>query len=147
MALKKLLLLPQLIWYGARAPRDQARAWDRYWGGIRRTGRDGEVLWDTDDPHDLDDALGHLRPHADLTLPIVDLGCGNGSFTRALARHFPRAIGVDVSSHAVARATEESRGSEGVSHRVLDACEPGAGRRLAAELGEANVYMRGVLHV
>jgi hypothetical protein len=52
-----------------------------------------------------------------------------------------------VSSQAIERAREESRGVANVEHRVLDAGEPGAGRLLAGELGDANVFMRGVLHV
>jgi SAM-dependent methyltransferase len=147
MSLKKFLVIPQLVYYGVRAPRDQGKAWDRFWGGIRRTGAGGDVLWDAGDRRELDEALAHLQKHGDPALPLVDLGCGNGRYTRAFAAHFPRAIGVDVSPQAVTRATEESGGLENVSHRVLDAGEPGAGARLRAEIGAANVFMRGVFHV
>ena len=40
--------------------------------------------------------LERMRAHLDLTLPVVDLGCGNGRQTRALASSFPLAIGVDL---------------------------------------------------
>jgi SAM-dependent methyltransferase len=147
MALRKLLLLPQLIWYGVRAPRDQGKAWDRFWAGIARTGAGGEVLWDAASQNELDGVLARVLPRMDRSLPVVDMGCGNGRFSRLLAACFPRVLGVDVSPHAIARARDESRGVENVTYRVLDGSAPGVGRRLADELGEVNVFMRGVFHV
>jgi SAM-dependent methyltransferase len=147
MALRKLLLLPQLMWYGVRAPRDQSKAWDRYWAGIERTGSGGHVLWDAAAREELDDVLARVLARMDKTLPMVDLGCGNGRFARLFAPHFPRVVGIDVSPHAVERARMESRDIQNVSFRVLDASVAGAGKKLAEELGEVNVYMRGVFHV
>src|SRR5579862_7218933 len=117
MALRKLLILPQLIYYGVRAPRDQGRAWDRFWSGIRRTGPSGEVLWDTEDRREIDGVLAHMRAHLDLALPLLDLGCGNGRLSRLFATDFPRVLGVDVSGHAIEIARQESRGLERVSYR------------------------------
>jgi SAM-dependent methyltransferase len=147
MSLRKLLLIPQLIWYGVRAPRDQAKAWDRFWAGIRRTGPGGEVLWDAASKEELDGVLARVTTRMDAGLPVVDVGCGNGRFSRLLAARFPRVLGIDVSPQAIERAKEESRGVENVSYRVLDASAPGVGRSLAGELGEVNVLMRGVFHV
>ena len=147
MGLGKLLILPQLIWYGARAPRDQGQAWDRYWSGIARTGAGGEVLWDAASAEELDGVRARVLARMAPGRPVVDIGCGNGRFSRLLAAHFPRVLGIDVSAHAVARATEESRGVDNVAFRVLDASVAGVGRELADELGEANVLMRGVFHV
>jgi SAM-dependent methyltransferase len=147
MALRKFLLIPQLLWYGLRAPRDQGKAWDRFWAGIRRTGAGGEVLWDAASRAELDEVLARVSARMDKSLPVVDAGCGNGRFSRLLAAHFPRVVGIDISPSAVARATEESRGVDNLSFRVLDASSPGVGRELAAELGEVNVFMRGVFHV
>lgn len=146
MPFSKYLLIPQLIWYGARAPRDQGVAWDRYWASVRRTGPDGEVLWDAAGAAELDRVRAQALAHMDTGLPVVDVGCGNGRFTRLLAGSFPRALGVDVAAHAVSRAEEESGGVDNVEYRVLDACVAGAGKQLFDELGEANVFMRGVLH-
>src|SRR5262249_29335634 len=67
--------------------------------------------------------------------------------SRLLAAHFPKVLGIDVSPRAIDRAKEESRGVENVAFRVLDASAPDVGRRLAEDLGEANVFMRGVFHV
>src|SRR6516162_3011788 len=130
MPVRKSLLIPQLIWYALRAPRDQSKAWDRFWGSIRRTGADGEVLWDAASKEELDGVLARVLPRMDHDLPVVDLGCGNGRFSRLLAPHFPKVLGVDVSPHAIERAKAESRGIENVSYRVLDAGAAGVGRTL-----------------
>ena len=147
MSARKYLLIPQLLWYGLRAPRAQSAAWNRFWSSIERTGPDGQVLWDAASREELDGVLARVDAHMDRTLPLVDLGCGNGRYARALASRFPRVVGVDVSPSAVARAQEESRGTATVSFRTLDVAAPGAVRALAQELGEANVFMRGVFHV
>jgi SAM-dependent methyltransferase len=148
MFLRKLAVIPQLIYYMARAPRRQAKAWDVYWRDVRRTGPTGDVLWDTGDSRERDEVLVQLRAHADAALPIVDVGCGNGRFSRLFTQHFPRVIAGDVSAHAVTRAREESAGVERVAFRELDISAPGAGASVHRELdSDANVFMRGVLHV
>jgi len=147
MPLSKYLLIPQLIWYGARSPRDQGRAWDRFWASIQCTGQDGEVLWDAASADELNGVRAHALAHMATDLPVVDVGCGNGRFSRLLAGSFPQVLGIDVSAHAVRRAEEESGGVDNVMYRVLDASSPGAGKQLFDELGEANVFMRGVLHI
>jgi SAM-dependent methyltransferase len=132
----------------ARAPRRQAKAWDVYWRDVRRTGPTGHVLWDSGDPRESDEVLAQLRAHADAALPIVDVGCGNGRFSRLFTKHFPRVVAGDVSAHAVTRAREESAGVERVAFRELDISAPGAGTSVHRELdSDANVFMRGVLHV
>ena len=136
-----------MIWLGVRAPRGAVVVWDRFWGAVRDTGVHGDVLWDGGAEAEVGQALGWLLAYADRTLPVVDVGCGNGRHTRALAPHFPRAVGIDLSPLAVERARAESPGATNVTFRALDMGAPGAGDRLAAELGDANVYIRGVLHV
>ncbi len=147
MSLSKYLLIPQLIWYGMRSPRDQGLAWDRFWASIRCTGPDGEVIWDAASADELGGVRAHALAHMATDLPVVDVGCGNGRFSRLLAGSFPQVLGIDISAHAVRRAEEESGGVGNVRHRVLDASAVGAGKQLAEELGEANVFMRGVFHV
>ena len=147
MSWRKLLILPRIIALSARAPRDQGKAWDLFWSRVRRTGPGGDVLWDLGSDAEIGATLERLRAHLDLSLPIVDVGAGSGRLTRALAGCFPRAIGVDVSAAAVARAREESRDVSGVEFRVADMSRPGAGKALADELGPMNAHIRGVLHV
>ena len=147
MPLSKYLLIPQLIWYGVRSPRDQGMAWDRFWASIQYTGPDGEVLWDAASADELNGVRAHALAHMATDLPVVDVGCGNGRFSRLLADSFPRVLGIDVSAHAVRQAEDESGDVGNVMYRVLDASAPGAGKQLFDELGEANVFMRGVLHI
>jgi SAM-dependent methyltransferase len=147
MSWRKLLLIPRLVALTARAPRDQAKAWDLFWTRVRRTGPGGDALWDLGSEAELAAVEARLRAHVDLALPIVDVGCGNGRHTRRLATLSPKALGVDVSPTAVARARDESRDVANVDFRAVDMSRPGEGRRLHEELGSANAYVRGVLHV
>ncbi|HVG95761.1 MAG TPA: class I SAM-dependent methyltransferase [Chloroflexota bacterium] len=152
MSWQKYLLLPQVIWHAVRAPKGEVTTWERYWGDIDRTGEHGEVLWDAGIEPEMRHAREWLLRYADRTLPLVDVGCGNGRRTRALAPSFPSALGVDLSARAIERARAESRSDDPaaqarVAFRTLDVAAPGAGAALAGELGDANVYIRGVLHI
>ena len=152
-ALKKYLLVPKLVRLSAGAPRDQRIAWDRFWSTVKATGAGGDVLWDSGSDREMKQYVHMLRLHLDTGLPVVDIGCGNGSFTRQLAGHFPDAVGVDVSANAVQRARTESAGMANVSYTVRDMTAPGAGAGLMDELpvlggeGGANAFIRGVFHV
>jgi SAM-dependent methyltransferase len=77
----------------------------------------------------------------------VDVGCGNGRLSRLLAPDFPAVVGIDLSAAAIERAREEWAGVPHLDFRVLDVTAVGAGEALAAELGPANVVVRGVFHV
>jgi SAM-dependent methyltransferase len=111
MPWRKYLLIPQLSLYALAAPRNQARAWERYWSGVRSTGAAGEVLWDADQLVEAETVAEQLRVHADLTLPMVDLGCGNGRQSRALTLLSSRVLGIDASAAAIARARLEAADS------------------------------------
>src|SRR6185312_199671 len=91
--------------------------------------------------------LETAREHLDPSLPVVDVGAGNGRLSRLLAGSFPSVLGLDVSPAAVQRATQESAEQPNVSFRVLDITGEGAGAGLSSELGPANVVVRGVFHV
>ncbi|WP_018332604.1 class I SAM-dependent methyltransferase [Actinomycetospora chiangmaiensis] len=150
MPLRRVLMLPHLVWWGARAPRGTQNRWDRYWAGVGATGDGGDVLWDSSDPAELERYLELFERFAAPARAVVDLGCGNGRFTRALSRRGWRAIGVDVSDAAIALARAETdRVGEVSSPRFLvaDLAAPGALDRVREELGDANVLVRGVLHV
>ena len=157
-------LLPRIALLSSRAPRNPHRAWERYWSGIRRTGAGGEVLWDSASEAEREQYAAAIRAHFDTTLPVIDVGCGNGSFTRWLAGIFPEVVGTDVSPSAIRRAELEAAGLANVSFAVVDATDPGAGARLTGLLGtgvggggaagtgaasgaSAHVFVRGVLHV
>lgn len=147
MSWRKYLLVPGLAVTGLRrAPRADL-AWDAYWGAVGRTGPDGDVLWDGAGEQELAWWDAAAREHLDRTLPVIDVGCGNGRLSRLLAGVFPAVLGVDVSAAAVEVAARESSGTPGVTFRRLDVTAPGTGEALARELGPANVVVRGVFHV
>ncbi|WP_111766744.1 class I SAM-dependent methyltransferase [Nakamurella deserti] len=146
-SLRRGLLVPRVAVLGSRAPRDPLLAWQRYWAGISTTGSGGEVLWDVDEDDEFDRYRELLLRHTDVSLPVVDLGCGNGRFTRRLATVYPRAIGVDVAAAAVDRARAETAADPRVEFRTVDVTAAGAVAALAAELGPVNLFVRGVLHV
>ena len=145
---KRIFIAAHVLRLRRRIPRQVSTRWEEFWAGVRATGDGGDVLWDASSTAEADRYLELLDDHADPTLPVVDLGCGNGRFTRALAGRFPSAVGVDLSPTAVARAESESDGTPGVAFHVLDVTDPGAGPLLRDTLGgDANVFVRGVLHV
>jgi SAM-dependent methyltransferase len=147
---RRLLTIPHVVRLSRRAPRAHPDHWDQYWSAVTATGDGGDVLWDAGGTEEARHYLDLLAVHADPHLPIVDIGCGNGRFTRALAAHFPKALGVDLSPAAVARArSETAEGTSGaVTFRTGDVTEPGAGGQLRDDLGgNAHVFVRGVLHV
>lgn len=152
-ALKKYLLVPKMVKLSSAAPKDPREAWDQFWGNVRATGARGDVLWDSGDDHEMLGYLEQLKRQLNPDLPIVDVGCGNGTFSRGLAAHFPHVLGVDVSPNAIARANSESAGLERVSYLAADMTAPGAARTVAEALalagfaGDANIFIRGVLHV
>ena len=129
------------------AARHSGPAWERFWSGVRRTGDGGDVLWDTGAGSEQQWTMEQARIHLHPALPVVDIGCGNGRYTRAFAACFPFAVGVDVAASAVQRAKAESVGVARASYRVLDVADPAQATALAEEIGDANVFVRAVLHV
>ncbi|MFF3513469.1 class I SAM-dependent methyltransferase [Streptomyces sp. NPDC002573] len=120
------------------------RAWEGFWS---EAPDDAEaVLWDADPALTAAVHLPLFAPLlADPGLPLLDLGCGNGTQTRFLAGRFPHVVGVDLAASALDHARRaDPAGTAG--YRVLDAAEKSETATLHAELGDVNVYMRGVLH-
>jgi SAM-dependent methyltransferase len=119
------------------------QAWESFWRDAPY--ETGGVLWDSDPSLTAERHLPLFAAHFDLGLPLVDLGCGNGTQTRFLAGHYSRVAGVDLAHAAVERARRDD--PHGLAaYRQLDAVDTGAVAELHDELGDANVYMRGVLH-
>ncbi|GAA1860500.1 hypothetical protein GCM10009836_45830 [Pseudonocardia ailaonensis] len=138
---RRVPILVHVIRLAVRAPKDVRSRWDRYWADSRGLGDGGDVLWDTGDTAEASRYLGLLAEHADPALPVVDLACGNGRFTRSLATRFPRVVGVDIAPHAVSLAQ-----AEGGDFRVGDATDPALAAALHEELGDCTVFIRGLLH-
>ncbi|MFD6910780.1 amino acid adenylation domain-containing protein [Streptomyces virginiae] len=125
--------------------RDTGDAWERYWAGIRRTGRGGDVIWDADSGEEFHWLLDQARRHFRGGLPVIDLGCGNGRYSRELAPYYPSVIGVDVSASAIEHAKREAEGVPNVDYLAIDMTDT----EQAAVLGEGpyNIFVRGVFHV
>jgi SAM-dependent methyltransferase len=115
--------------------------WERWWAGL--DGTPGEIVWDAD-PTDLQDDLGYFADSLSPALPMVDVGCGDGRQTRFLAGRFPHVVGVDISEAAIGRARAAGN-PPNVAFQVLDVRDRDGAARLHDELGDANVYIRGVL--
>lgn len=105
----------------------------------------GAALWDSAPELTAARHLPLFRDRFDPRLPLVDLGCGSGRQTQWLARHFERVIGVDIAEAAVAMA-DVTHAAPNVSYRCADLLDQHAAAALHAELGDANIYLRGVLH-
>lgn len=119
-------------------------AWESFWEDA--SPEPGAVFWDADPALTVGIHLALFEP--ELTspgLPMVDLGCGNGTQTRFLADRYPRVVGADLSAAAVGRARGADPAGQ-ADYRELDATDQDQMGSLHAELGDVNVYMRGVLH-
>ncbi|MEV7084871.1 class I SAM-dependent methyltransferase [Streptomyces sp. NPDC093085] len=118
-------------------------SWEGYW---RETSdAPGEAIWDCDPSLGSVPHSELLLPYADAALPVVDLGCGNGTQTRYLATRFSRAIGVDLSHEAIAHARRADPAGSAEFEQV-DLVDEEAVRALRGRTGETNVYMRAVIH-
>ena len=74
-------------------------SWENYWSTL--SGTPGEIFWDADPAHAAQQDLELFKGYADPQLPLIDLGCGNGTQTRFLADHFARVLGTEISPAAV----------------------------------------------
>jgi SAM-dependent methyltransferase len=119
-------------------------AWEGFW---REAPDDqGGVFWDAEPALTAGPHLALFEAHlTDPGLPMVDLGCGNGTQTRFLADRFPHVVGTDLSAAALDHARRADPAGQ-ATYRELDAGDKTETETLHAELGDANVYMRGVLH-
>ncbi|MFJ9905962.1 class I SAM-dependent methyltransferase [Streptomyces sp. NPDC101152] len=119
-------------------------AWEGFWR--EAPDEQGAVFWDAEPALTAGVHVDLFAPHlADPGLVLLDLGCGNGTQTRFLAGRFPRVVGADLSEAAVEHARHADPAGQ-ATYRVLDAVEKSETEALHAELGDANVYIRGVLH-
>jgi SAM-dependent methyltransferase len=119
------------------------KSWEGFWSTL--SGTPGEVFWDADPAHAAQQDLPLFQDYADPQLPLVDLGCGNGTQTRFLADHFAKVMGTEISPAAVAIAHTKNA-APNISYRILDVLCPDDAQALHEEIGDANLYMRAVLH-
>lgn len=118
-------------------------SWEGFWSTL--SGTSGEIFWDADPAHAAQQDLVLFQGYADPQLPLIDLGCGNGTQTRFLADHFAKVIGTEISPTAV-EISQTNNAALNISYRILDVLCPPDAQTLHDEIGDANLYMRTVLH-
>jgi SAM-dependent methyltransferase len=118
-------------------------SWEGFWSTL--SGTPGEIFWDADPAHAAQQDLALFQGSIDPQFPLIDLGCGNGTQTRFLADHFAKVIGTEIAPAAVEIARTKNA-AHNISYRVLDVLRPDDAQALHEEIGDANVYMRAVLH-
>jgi SAM-dependent methyltransferase len=121
--------------------------WESYWDTIYKNGLKSRIFWDIVPESASQEELQRFQPYMNPDLPLLDLGCGNGGWTRFLSRYYKQVIGVDISSTAIQLAKEDSGDFDNIEYRVFDAVDMESARELHREFGDLNIYMRGVLHM
>mmetsp|Transcript_20103 Transcript_20103/g.33352 ORF Transcript_20103/g.33352 Transcript_20103/m.33352 type:complete len:257 (+) Transcript_20103:30-800(+) len=137
---------PAVATVAATAPSDYGLCWEKFWSTVSEDPQD--VLWNAS--HDEAVAIdweimkGFVLAEK---LPLVDVGCGDGTQTTFFSgRVLERAIGVDVSAAAIDIANR-TKAADGVTYQVLDLLDEKACRDFHDRVvgGDSHVYMRGVL--
>lgn len=120
-----------------------ATSWESFWTST--TGTVGEAFWDADPIHASRQDLALFREHFDPLLPLIDLGCGNGTQTRFLASHFARVFGTEIAPAAIELAGRTNSAAN-ITYKLLDVLSLDDAQHFHDEIGDANIYMRTVLH-
>jgi SAM-dependent methyltransferase len=120
-------------------------AWETFWETVSDDPQD--VLWNASHEQAVAIDWQHLKEFMveDDELPLVDVGCGDGTQTTFFSGRVKRTIGVDVSQAAIDIANKSINTVEGVTYQVLDLLKDTACRDFHESIGDAHVYMRGVL--
>ena len=118
-------------------------SWESFWSTTTDT--PGEIFWDADPVHASQQDLALFQHYVDPQLPLIDVGCGNGTQTRFLAKYFSRVIGTEIAPAAVELAGR-TNGLANIAYRLLDVLRPDDAHALHVDVGDANVYMRAVIH-
>ncbi|MFB4420017.1 class I SAM-dependent methyltransferase [Streptomyces sp. QL37] len=116
-------------------------SWDTYWTATQE--RRQSSLWDVEPELACALDLPRFAEYLDRDKVLLDVGCGNGTQTRYLARHYERVMGTDASPAAVEAATAKDPDTP---YTVLDLLDAPTVDALHARIGDANIYMRTVLH-
>jgi SAM-dependent methyltransferase len=117
--------------------------WERYWSSIPPAPQ--TAFWDSTPEHAAALDLPRFERAFGSERTLIDFGCGNGTQTRFLARKFPKVIGVDVSAAAIEAARSVTLG-DSPRFELLDGTDGESVAAFADRTGDANVYMRTVLH-
>jgi len=117
--------------------------WEGYWSKLFDD--QDKALWDTQPDLAVVNSLPRFKDAFGQNLPVIDFGCGNGTQTFFLAEQFNSVIGVDVAEAAINQA-HLNNPPENLSFEVLDGTNHEEVQMLHSKVGDANIYMRGILH-
>jgi len=117
--------------------------WNKYWGLINQR---SEVVWDADANLGIGLEIDFLQNNLkNSDLPLIDFGCGDGNITQFLAKYFDQVIGIDVAQNALNLAEiEAKKAGLDIRYQLVDTDEKI--QQLHQNIGDANVYVRSVLH-
>ncbi|MGK7901633.1 MAG: class I SAM-dependent methyltransferase [Hormoscilla sp.] len=119
------------------------KAWESFWSTL--AGEPGEVLWNVS--HDRAVAVDFERFQNLVALddlPLVDVGCGDGTQTTFLADRVRQVIGVDVSPSAIAIAKSDVTLAN-LEYDTLDILDRDSCEAFHQDRGDVNAYTRTVL--
>ena len=117
--------------------------WEQFWHSLN--GKGWEALWDVEAERAVGQEFQVFSSSLDKSLPLVDLGCGTGIQTQFLSLHYPKVIGLDISSTAI-QIAQENNNAPNLSYLIFNALNQDDARKLKEKYGDMNVYLRGVLH-
>ena len=118
--------------------------WDKFY---RRTYRlsGKKALWDVPPEASESQDFELFKKHLKSELSIIDIGCGIGSQSFFLAKHFKSVLGVDVAKEAI-KIAKNNLVTPNVQFEVVDLTQPFSDFNTVEINLPCNIYMRGVLH-
>ncbi len=117
--------------------------WDDYYSSMRE--KSTEIPWDVPISQACESDYLLFKDYFASSLPVVDLGCGIGTQTLFLANHYQKVIGVDVSPEAISICKKKYSFNKRITFEVLDLLNLDCTKSFYQDLGNVNIYMRGVL--
>lgn len=129
----------------ALSGKSYGRQWDQFYSSIKLRGK--RPLWDVEPEEAVAADYEFFAPHFDPYLPLIDVGCGTGIQTAYLAEKFELVVGIDVAASAIEEAHRCycHRGSN-LRFELIDEGDEDFFPAIHRQLGDANIYMRGVMH-
>jgi 2-polyprenyl-3-methyl-5-hydroxy-6-metoxy-1,4-benzoquinol methylase len=117
--------------------------WHTYWSQIHDS---SEVFWNVPPAQGIELDFQRFQSFFQSTnLPLIDFGCGDGTQTEFLSQHFPQVIGLEISDSAVELARHKAKKAGlPITYQVIHS--QGDVEKIHADLGDVNIYVRGVLH-
>jgi len=103
------------------------------------------ALWDVHPSRAIEKDFCIFKPHFDSSLPVIDIGCGTGVQSLYLSQHYNNVTGIDASKKAISSAKQLGN-HQGLTFEVVDMLDPETCKKTHENLGDSNIYMRGVIH-